>query len=176
MNLSSIEWGLKGLADLINIHPLFVHFPIALLLSSFAFYLLGTLLKQDQFLITGKWMLYLGTIAAGVTVWTGVEAAKTVSHGAATHEILTVHENLGFVVLGLSAILSVWAFLSQSISPKGRIPFLILFLLSALVLTQSADLGGRMVFLHGVGVSKKPSMEEVKPTIEEHHEHGANHH
>ena len=116
MDLSSFDWGLKGLEQAMNIHPLFVHFPIALLLSSFAFYLLGTLLKQDQFLITGKWILYLGTIAAGVTVWTGVEAAKTVSHGAATHEILTVHENLGFVVLGLSAILSVWAFLSQSIS------------------------------------------------------------
>jgi len=123
MTILNLEWGLEGLKHVTNIHPLFVHFPIALLLSSLAFYFLGFLLKQDQFLTTGKWMLYLGTIAAGVTVWTGLEAAKTVSHGAGTHGIMEVHENLGFVVLGLSTFLSLWIFLSRSNAPKGRIPF-----------------------------------------------------
>ena len=102
--------GLKGLEELINIHPLFIHFPIALLLSSLAFYFFGNILKKEEFLVAGKWTLYFGTLAATVAVWTGLEAAKTVFHDAGIHEMMMAHQYIGFAVVRLSLILSVWLF------------------------------------------------------------------
>ena len=52
--LASVKWGLEGVKELVNIHPLFTHFPIALLLSSLGFYLLGLIFKKEHFLKTGK--------------------------------------------------------------------------------------------------------------------------
>ena len=103
--ISNIEWGLKGLSDAANIHPLFVHFPIALLLTSFAAYILGSLFKKEELLITGKWFLYFGTLAAAVTVLTGLEAEKTVPHGGEVHEIM-IGSSTGVRQLTLPSIVS----------------------------------------------------------------------
>jgi len=162
--ISVVQWGLKGLGEVINIHPLFVHFPIALLLTSFACFLLGTLFKKDELLITGKWALYFGTLAAAATVLTGLQAERGVSHGGGTHEMMFVHKYIGFVVLGLSLILTLWINRSKAPIPaKGRIGFLIGSALLALIVTQGADLGGRMVFLNGVGVGRKSFIEKEAP-------------
>lgn len=166
-----VEWGLKGAQDVINVHPLFVHFPIALLLESLAFYFLGMVFKKEELLKAGKWTLYFGTLAAAVTVWTGLQAANTVPHGGAVHELMMIHQYFGFAVLGLSLVLSAWLFFSKSHIPsKGRILFLVGLVLLGAILTQGADFGGRMVFLHGVGVGKKSMLKELSKTTE--HEHG----
>jgi len=171
MDLSSIEWGLKGASDLINIHPLFVHFPIALLITSLALYLLGSILKKEELLVAGKWSLYFGALAAAVTVWTGLEAAKTVPHGGGTHEIMMMHQYIGFTVLASSVLLSAWVFFSRSPIPaKGKLIFLLGLIALGGIIMQGADLGGRMVFLHGVGVGQKGEVEETA------HEHGSHDH
>lgn len=155
VNPFQIEWGLRGAQEAINIHPLFVHFPIALLLTAIIFYFLGGVLKKEQPLVAGKWALIAGAVAAGFTVWTGLQAAGTVPHGGATHSIMIVHQYFGYGILGLSAILSLWVLISKSNLPqKGRGLFLILLVVLAGLVTQGADLGGRMVFQHGVGVGK----------------------
>lgn len=175
--LLQIQWGLKGLEELINIHPLFIHFPIALLLSSLAFYFFGNVLKKEEFLVAGKWTLYFGTLAATVAVWTGLEAAKTVSHGAGIHEMMMAHQYIGFAVVGLSLILSVWLFFSKANIPsKGRIFFLSCLLLLNAILIQGADLGGRMVFLNGVGVGRKSMLQKEADHSHEVHEHSGKEH
>jgi len=172
-NLLAIQWGLKGMGEVINIHPLFVHFPIALLLTSFACFLLGSVFKKDELLVTGKWALYFGTLAAILTVLTGLQAERGVSHGGGTHEIMIVHKYIGFVVLGLSLILTIWINRSKANIPtKGRMGFLIGSALLALIVTQGADLGGRMVFLNGVGVGRKSFIEKEAPQPDTHHQHG----
>src|SRR3989338_3837349 len=98
-NSSQIEWGLKGAGEAINVHPLFVHFPIALLLAALALYLFGSILKKEALLAAGKWNLLLGSLSAIATVWTGLKAAETVSHGGGTHQIMMAHQYLGFAVL-----------------------------------------------------------------------------
>ena len=177
-DFSKIQWGLQGAKEVMNVHPLFVHFPIALLLESLAFYSLGTVFRKEELLKAGKWALYFGTLAAAITVWTGLQAANTVPHGGEVHAMIMVHQYLGFTVFGLSIILSAWLFLSKSPLPsKGRILFLTGLVLLALILTQGADFGGRMVFLHGVGVGRKSMLNQEAATPHEHggepHEHHA---
>jgi uncharacterized membrane protein len=158
----AVVMGFQGATEVLNVHPLFVHFPIALLLSSFVFYLLGAIFKNDGLLAAGKWSLYFGTLSAAVTVWTGLEAAKTAPHGGGTHDIMMVHQYIGFIVTSLSTVLSAWVFFSKANVPgKGKPVFLTVFALMCVILIQGADLGGRMVFLNGVGVGRKSMMPKV---------------
>jgi len=160
-NLLQIKWGLQGARELINIHPLFVHFPIALLLACVFLYVMGMILKKENLLIAGKWSLYLGTLSAALAVWTGLHAEETVQHGGDTHQILMAHQYLGIGILVLSALLSLWIIFSKANVPaRGRAFFMVALLTLAAVLMQQADLGGRMVFLNGVGVGKKSMMQE----------------
>ena len=172
IDVQNVQWGLKGLEDVINVHPLFVHFPVALILTSIAFYFLGSIFRKDELFVAGKWVLYFGTLAAAITVWTGLQAEKTVPHGGGTHDMMIAHQYFGFVVLGLSLILSLSVFFSKTHIPlRGRIFFLIGLVLIGLILIQGADLGGRLVFLNGVGVGRKGMLEETSS-----HEHGTQEH
>lgn len=159
---TNVQWGVQGAKELINIHPLFVHFPIALLLTAIVFYLLGGILfRRESLLNTGKWTLFVGTLSAAATVWTGLQAANTVDHGGDIHQTMMAHQYLGFAILGISIVLSAWVIFTKANLPqKGKKLFFIVLILLGLVIIQQSDLGGRMVFLNGVGVGKKSMMQE----------------
>ncbi len=169
-----VEWGLKGAQELINFHPLFVHFPIALLLTSTAFYFLGSIFRKEELFAAARWELYFGTLSAALAVWTGLQAAGTVQHDEQVHKMMMAHQYFGFAVLALGLVLCIWVFFSKANIPsKGRTFFLIGLAFLALVLTQGADLGGRMVFSKGVGVGlKSMTHESVEPSHEHSHDHG----
>ena len=170
--LVGVKWGLEGVKELVNIHPLFTHFPIALLLTSLGFYLLGLIFKKEHFLKTGQWTLYFGTLGAGAAVWTGLQAAGTVPHDETTHAMMMAHQYLGMTVFALSSLLSLWLLVSKSALPKER-PIFVggLFLIAALLL-QQVDFGGRLVFFHGVGMGRKSIVQTQKADDSTHHEHG----
>lgn len=151
----NVEWGLRGVRELLNLHPLFTHFPIALLFSSAVFYALGLLSKRDHFLKTGQWVLYFGTAGAAAAVWTGFQAAGTVSHDETVHAMMMAHQKLGVLILVLSALLSLWALLSRLSLPKMKPVFLGGLVLIVILLLQQVDFGGRLVFFHGVGMGRK---------------------
>jgi uncharacterized membrane protein len=174
--LVNVKWGLQGVKELVNIHPLFTHFPIALLLASLGFYLLGIVLKKEHFLKTGQWTLYFGTLGAGAAVWTGLQAANTVPHDDTTHATMLAHQYLGIAVLVLGAILSLWLLISQTTIPKPKPVFVGgLFLIAALLL-QQADFGGRLVFFHGVGMGRKSIVQNQSADDTAHHEHAEHNH
>jgi len=155
-NLSlGVKWGLEGVRELVNIHPLFVHFPIALLFASLAFYLLGVVLRKEDFFRVGQWNLYLGTLGAAAAVWSGLQAAKTVPHDDATHALMMMHQYLGIAILVIGVLLSFWLIISKSSLPKGRLIFFVGLFLAVVLLIQQVDFGGRLVYFHGVGMGKK---------------------
>lgn len=182
----NVKWGLEGARELLNIHPLFTHFPIALLCSSLAFYVMSLVFKKEHFLKTGQWVLYLGTLGAAAAVWTGLQAANTVSHDETSHAIIMAHQYLGITVLVLSALLSLWLLVSKSSLPKAKPVFVGGLVLIVILLLQQVDFGGRLVFFHGVGMGRKSFMlknKSLPPTAETeegeqatHHEHGQHTH
>ena len=165
-------WGFQGAQELINIHPIFVHFPIAFLLGAAAFYLLGSIFRRESLLAAGKWSLFAGALTAMITVWTGLQAEDTVAHDEEVHQIMMKHQTLGIIVLIMSMLLSFWVAVSKANIPTKRrgLFFAALFLLGMIIL-QQADFGGRMVFLKGVGVGRKSMMTEMVHHHDEHHEH-----
>lgn len=157
-NVPVVSWGLQGIKEMINLHPLFVHFPIALLLGAVAFYFLGLILKKEELLGAGKWALFAGVLGAAVSVWSGLEAAETVFHDAEIHKIMMAHQYTGIAILVLSAALSLWVIVSKKAMPSTRILFLGMLLLLSGLIAQAADFGGRMVYGKGVGVGLKSMM------------------
>ena len=83
----------------LNIHPLIVHFPIALLMTGFLFELIGLFAKKDGF---GKFafILYiLGTVGAAAAVISGNFAEDGVGDILGIEHALEEHEQLGTITL-----------------------------------------------------------------------------
>ena len=99
---------LPGVANMQNIHPLLVHFPIALLSVFFILDLAGTLAKKNPWRAGASFLLYFGTVAAAATVTAGLIAAGSVAHGDEVHDIMERHKAIGLSVLTLALILSAW--------------------------------------------------------------------
>ena len=151
---------LPGVSQMENVHPLFVHFPIAFLLTFFVLDLIGTFAKKAEWRRVAGWLLYLGSISAIFTVIAGFMAAESVKHGENVHDIMERHESFGITVLTLSLILSIWRLIARGRFEAGaNTLFLLLSALLCVVLTLGADLGGLMVYKYGVGVSAVPVPE-----------------
>lgn len=145
---------------MMNVHPAFVHFPIALLPSSLLFYALGLVWGVRSLLVAGRACLYLaasGALLAVVTGW----AAQDVPHNETIHRILLAHRTLGLSILALSLGLAAWSFAVIDQRPRGAWAFLAVLGLANLLVMQNADLGARMVFLHGAAV--RPAQELIAP-------------
>ncbi|SVA97127.1 uncharacterized protein METZ01_LOCUS149981 [marine metagenome] len=55
-----------------NIHPLFIHFPIALLSTGLFFDLLAVILKREDLENAGFWCMLMGTISCLFSNFTGI--------------------------------------------------------------------------------------------------------
>ena len=161
----------EGLRSVANVHPLFVHFPIALLLTSVAFFFAGKLMNKDEFLTVAKWNLLLGSLSAVVTAVTGFIAASTLPHNNDIHQAMTTHWRIMILVVLLSLSLSGYTLYQRNLSElKKKIPFFFGLILMAALLTIGADYGGKMVFKYGAGTEL---FKKMNP--EPKHDHNDNH-
>jgi uncharacterized membrane protein len=143
---------LPGLQHLQNIHPLVVHFPIALLMSAAFFYALAWVFRKDTLTVAAFSLLILGTISACVAAGTGLYAEDGVMVSFSVREhLLERHEELMLATTGLNIILFVWTVVARPFPKKGRWIFLLLFLVLLGIMTVGADYGARMVYDYNTG-------------------------
>lgn len=156
----AIGWlpGLKTLAD--NPHPMIVHFPIAFLFAFFALECYTVITRKTHLRQVSSTLLYLGAVGALITAAAGLYAAMTVPHAQDVHEILEWHGRLGLTVASLATVLSVWRWFSPVYETVMSKTFkFILTTVMAVALFFGADLGGFMVYKHGVGVKAVKQIE-----------------
>lgn len=143
------------------VHPLFVHFPIALLI-------LGTLVLlcyrlpvfnsvNNQLSFTSKFLLFTGSLLSWATVYTGTLADSVVGREVCDPTVLEDHERLGYYVAITFLVISVleigfyylsrfrWLRLLQTLS-------LIIALAGTALLGYEAHLGGKLVYQQAAGV------------------------
>jgi uncharacterized membrane protein len=143
---------MPGFSQLPNIHPLLVHFPIALLSIFFLLDCFGSIFKLISWRRAASWFLYLGAISALLTVGAGFQAAGSVPHNNIVHEILYQHQILGITVASLALFLSIWRLLAKGLVVSfANLIYQLLSLTLVLTIIMGADLGGLMVYKHGVG-------------------------
>ena len=165
---------MPGISALNNLHPLFVHFPIALLFLFFVFDLVGSLFDKTDWRRAAGWFLYCGAIFAGFTVAMGLIAAASVAHGGDVHDIMERHERLGISVFLLASVLAIWRWLAKG-EIRGAANTLYLLFATILIglLIFTADLGGLMVYKYGVAVEPVAEINKQAAAL---HEHGADRH
>jgi len=158
-----------------NIHPIFVHFPIALTFMALLFAFLAIIAPGKRELMKEMlmWTLLLGALAAIATAATGLYASNNIPHNEAIHKIMIVHKTYGIIIGTSFLVLSLWMILRRVKMRVGELVFLTVFLAALTGLTgYSASLGGEMVYEHGAGVV--PMMEMMRSETH-HHATGEEH-
>jgi uncharacterized membrane protein len=144
---------LPGLKAALNYHPMFVHFPIVLWLAALLFELLAVWRASDELQRTASRLLYLGTLAAIITVLTGLVAQNSVPPGD-PQRIVGIHETLMLLCTSLAGALCILAIFARQSSAMSLRKILLagLFVLGVL-LTIGADRGAQLVYQYGSAVN-----------------------
>ena len=144
-----------------NIHPLLVHFPIALLCAAAAVDVVGCAFRRNRTLRHLATLLYvLGTGGAIAAYVTGRAASQTTWFPGMAQAVLGEHWNW--------ALRTVWFFGVVTMArlvflrPSRRDPgpsivatFALVGLVGIGLLIETGDRGGRLVFQHGVGTARE---------------------
>jgi uncharacterized membrane protein len=147
-----------------GLHPVIVHFPIALLLVAPILILLGTLLprRSRPMLVAALILMAIGTTAAWIAVSTGEAAGELAERMTTAEAVVENHEELAettsAIFTALTAVFAVIvlapAAFKKELAPKILIPLNLAFLLfygaGAVVLINTAHEGGRLVHEFGV--------------------------
>lgn len=141
-----------GFATVQNIHPLVVHYPVALLTLATVLYVVAWVSRRESLAWTALWMLALGTLGAAVAVWTGLRASAGVMVAQSVRDhILIHHKRLMIGVLTMSSGLSAWAMVARPWPRRGRAGFVALMIAMAVLTVAGADYGAWMVYGYNAG-------------------------
>lgn len=150
-----------------NLHPLAVHFPIALVTMSAIFHVAAVTTRNKTCAVIAHTTLWLGALGAVVAVLLGWQAFNSVNHDEAGHAAMLVHRAwaLGtLAVVGLLAVWDAWRSKADEI-PAGW--FAAATIVAWVLVATTAWHGGELVYRHGLGVMALPAAEEGH-----HHDHG----
>jgi uncharacterized membrane protein len=147
------------------LHPLIIHFPIALLLIAPAFIIIGALLQPPKgrpYLVAAMVLLLAGTVAIYVAIETGEAAGKLAERTPGVEQVIETHESLAERTRTVFTVLSV-IFVALLVMPRLLkkddtrltstilpLAFLVLYGAGALLLVNTAHNGGRLVHEFGV--------------------------
>ncbi len=135
-----------------SVHPLVVHFPIALLLAAVFLDILALILRRPGLHRVALWNLSLGTLGAAAAVLTGLQAEDIAKHSFEIWKVMALHKRLGIttLILGIMAIAVRLRYRDQ-LSPRARMLTVLIMLAMTGTLAYGASLGGRLVYEFGVG-------------------------
>ncbi len=144
---------LPGIRGMLNLHPLFVHFPIGLWTAAVIFEFLAVARSNDEWHKTAVRLLYLGTIFGLAAVGTGLLAEKSVMEMGPEHDIFEIHETMMYITMSVAVgLCGVAFFLRNKFTAGMRKLFLAGLIVLFGLLTFGADRGAQMVFQYGVSV------------------------
>ncbi|HGY55713.1 MAG TPA: DUF2231 domain-containing protein [Caldithrix abyssi] len=141
-----------------NIHPLIIHFPIALLIIAVLADLAANLFKKYEWLQPAALSLYtlgaLGTVAAYLS---GKQAADIVDLPTPSYPVISEHADLALYTMlffGIYAVIRLflrW----KSLDQKSLVSWGLFFIAAGglFLVKATADHGGELVYRFGVGTS-----------------------
>ena len=143
------------------LHPLLVHFPIALLVTAFVADVSFVLTALDSLRDAGWWMLFAAAVSGVGTVLAGLFDMSRAQLDEDVHPRVHRHMWVGIALSVLIVLLAVWrwVFFSDPSTSLSSIYLDAAFLVVALAGFQGW-LGGELVYTHGVFVRQKKGRDE----------------
>jgi uncharacterized membrane protein len=169
-------YGFDGLHQVYNVHPVFIHFPIALFPVTLLFYALGLVFRKQPLLIAGRICLYLTALSGIAAIVTGLIAQDTFPHNERIHHMMETHRTTGLIILALTVLLTAWSFWQVEQRPKRPSLFLLVTAIAVYFVLQNGDLGSRMVYVEGAAVKPAASVMSDEDHEHNHSQPGGHHH
>ncbi len=142
-----------------NLHPIFVHFTVAILTINGVLQLLLWLFKDkaksENILFTQKWLVSLGVFAVLTTLASGLFAYFSVSHDSPSHLAMTDHRNWAMVTAAISLLGAAFYFMLPN---NRQLLAGSCFVVSLLLVSVTAFKGGEVVYRYGLGVMSLPQV------------------
>jgi uncharacterized membrane protein len=136
-------------------HPIFVHFTIALTSASLVFDALGFFLNKASLTAAGGWTLLGSALITLMTISTGLTSSTRapIEEGEA-RSFLRMHMALGLIFFGLLVAVTFWRLWLWQNDRSVSWWYLISLTLVSLVMTIQGYLGGELVYRYGVEVEQ----------------------
>lgn len=155
-----------------NIHPLLVHFPIALLVSAIIANFISFFIPDNWWDETKTTILYVsGTLFAGITYYSGTLAADSVFLPAEAQSVLTEHADWAEYLLWFFAIFALLRIAFHWFDLFERKVFKVIAFITVLpgllMVFETAEYGGKMVYGYGAGTGQllqAEQQESLEPT------------
>ena len=144
-----------------NLHPLVVHYPIALLSAAVAVDLVAWALRRNLPLRNGATLLYvLGTGGAVAAYLTGRAASQTIWLPGMAQAVIGEHWSWAFRTVWFFGVVTVARLVF--LRPPGRVrshtlvaAFALAGLVGLFLLVETGDRGGQLVYEQGVGALRR---------------------
>jgi uncharacterized membrane protein len=136
-------------------HPIFVHFTIALTASSLIFDALGFFTGRASLTAAGGWTLVGSALMTLMTISTGLTSSTRapVEEGEA-RSFLRAHMALGLIFYGLLVVMTLWRLFLWQAGAGVSWLYLGALAIVSLVMTVQGYLGGELVYRYGVEVEQ----------------------
>lgn len=141
--------------DTSHLHPMVVHFPIALLITGFLFEIAGLVIKKEFFSKAGFYLLILGSAGVLAAYFSGQNAGSGIEEAGPLKDALEMHEDAALLAAILSGVaLAVRLGLVFYKKYQGALKYVsvILFFAAVLAIGKTGYYGGDLVYKHAAGV------------------------
>lgn len=157
------------------LHPIFVHFTVALSFTAFGAYVLAYILPASNLKkdlgISAVWMLLFCFLASILTIVFGFLQFNSVKHDMLVHLPMTDHRNWALgtaLVLFLCTIFALRGYIRNKI--HSTFLTIGLFVLIGMVGT-TAYKGGELVYHYGLAVKSTPELRELTQKNQKEQQH-----
>ena len=151
-----------------HLHPMIVHFPIALVIIGFLSDIISLMTKRKFFASTGLLLIILGTAGAVAAYLSGDLASDGIEEVGALGAALQTHESAALLAIWTMVILaSLRVILAITKRMTGWLQWVMVILLAFGVGTvaRTGYYGGKLVYQHAAGVQLTFGTIETQGTV-----------
>ena len=146
-----------------NLHPIFVHFTVALLILSTALFVIAKILKgrfENKALLNAAYVnLWIGSLLTIATVAMGLYAYYTVQHDSPSHAAMTDHRNWAFITSAVFILPLILSIINYRKKEHYNFSFIAILIVASGLLLTTAYKGGEVVYRYGIGVMSLPQTQ-----------------
>ena len=147
-----------------TVHPIIVHFVIAMVLFAFICDVVGYLTRNSRLFEVSWWNMFFATISIFIAIIFGQIEAGIAEPYNAVEPVLNFHTLLGWSLSGIITAITAWRYVIRSRNPLSvPIPYLGVGLLLTCLVFLQVYLGDQLVWVYGLHTV--PVVQAVKESI-----------
>jgi uncharacterized membrane protein len=146
-----------------NVHPLIVHFPIALIISAFIFTFIGLFYRRGLFKEVVFWNLIFGLLASAAAIYTGLMEEKLlINSDQHIAEIMEAHKRNAYIICTFLLGLTIWMGVrKKEMRLLEYMAWTAFLMIGSVSIGYQGYSGTQMVFREGTGIKTHEKMEKL---------------